>query len=151
GGMAWMRDADLARRVGELADTEPWPSAQRVLKFLRIGKLQVVFSRPGVFTFSGFPILLAASWLHARPDVYLWEQIRRLDPLPASYRGRYSNVQAALGLAGLARLPEWIERTRGHARTLNSLLGDIPGVIVPRIPADREHVYYQYCAYVPDR
>ena len=48
------------------------------------------------------------------------------------------------------RLPEFIERTRRHARVLDALLGDVPGIAIPRIPPDRTHVYYQYCAYVPD-
>jgi perosamine synthetase len=150
GGMAWMRDADLAKRVGEFADSEPWPSEQRVSKVLRVGRLQRTFIRPTVFTFSGFPVFWAASWLNAKPDVYLWEKICPLDPLPAHYRARYTNVQAALGLAGLSLLPEWIERTRSHARMLDSLLGDIPGVVLPSTPPNRTHVYYQYCAYVPD-
>ena len=80
----------------------------------------------------------------------MWESVRPLDPLPAHYRGRFTNVQAAIGRAGLARLPEFIERTRRHARTLDEMLGDVPGIILPRIPPDRTHVYYQYCAYVPD-
>ena len=33
---------------------------------------------------------------------------------------------------------------------LDDLLGDVPGITIPRIPPDRTHVYYQYCAYVPD-
>jgi dTDP-4-amino-4,6-dideoxygalactose transaminase len=151
GGMVWVRDAELARRVGELADAEPWPDAKRVSGVIRAGLLQRTFIRPTVFTYSGFPIFWAASWLNAKPDVYLWEKIRSLDPVPASYRARFSNVQAALGLAGLARLPEWIARTRAHAQTLDSLLGDIPGVALPIVPPDRTHVYYQYCAYVPNR
>ena len=150
GGMAWMRDAELARRVGELADAEPWPDEKKVSGVLRAGLLQHTFIRPTVYTYSGFPIFWAASWLNAKPDVFLWEKIRSLDPIPGNYRVRYSNVQAALGLAGLARLPEWIDRTRRHARTLDSLLSDIPGVAKPVVPPDRTHVYYQYCAYVPD-
>jgi dTDP-4-amino-4,6-dideoxygalactose transaminase len=150
GGMAWMRDAEVARRVGEMAEAEPWPDEKRVLGVLRAGKLQHTFIRPRVFTYSGFPIFWAASWIDAKPDRYLWEKIRSLDPIPAGYRARYSNVQAALGLAGLDRLPEWIERTRSHAGILDSLLGDIPGVSRPVTPPDRTHVYYQYCAYVPD-
>jgi dTDP-4-amino-4,6-dideoxygalactose transaminase len=150
GGMAWMRDAELAQRVGELADAEPWPDEKRVWSVLRAGVLQRTFIRPTVYTFSGFPIFWAASWLNAKPDVCLWEKVRPLDPIPENYRARYSNVQAALGLAGLARLPEWIARTRSHARTLDALLGDIPGVARPVVPADRTHVYYQYCAYVPN-
>jgi perosamine synthetase len=80
----------------------------------------------------------------------MWETVQRLDPLPAHYGGRFSNVQAALGLAGLGRLPEFIERTRRHAKVFDEMLGDIPGVSVPRIPDGQTHVYYQYCPYVPD-
>jgi dTDP-4-amino-4,6-dideoxygalactose transaminase len=150
GGLAWMRDADLARRVGEYADAEPWPTEKRVESVLRVGWWQRTFIRPTVFTFSGFPIWWAASWLNAKPDRFMWETVQRLDPLPAHYGGRFSNVQAALGRAGLARLPEFIERTRRHAKMLDALLGDIPGVSIPRIPPGQTHVYYQYCPYVPD-
>ena len=150
GGMAWIRDPDLARRVGELADGEAWPSEKRVESILSAGKWQHTFIRPNVFTYSLFPIWYAASWVNAKPEERLWERVRPLDPLPTHYRGRFSNVQAALGLAGLRRLPEFIDRTRRHARMLDSLLGDVPGITIPRTPPDRTHVYYQYCAYVPD-
>jgi len=150
GGLAWIRDPDLARRVGELADGEAWPSEKRVESILSAGKWQHTFIRPNVFTYSLFPIWYAASWVNAKPEERLWERVRPLDPLPTHYRGRFSNVQAALGLAGLRRLPEFIDRTRRHARMLDSLLGDVPGITIPRTPPDRTHVYYQYCAYVPD-
>jgi dTDP-4-amino-4,6-dideoxygalactose transaminase len=150
GGLAWMRDADLARRVGEYADAELWPTEKRVESVLRVGWWQRTFIRPTVFTFSGFPIWWAASWMDAKPDRFLWENVERLDPLPPHYGGRFSNVQAALGRAGLARLPEFIDRTRRHARMLDGMLGDIPGVTVPHVPPERTHVYYQYCPYVPD-
>jgi len=119
GGLAWMRDAELARRVGEMADAEEWPSEQRVDKILWSGKWQHTFIRPKVFTFSLFPVWYAASWTGAKPEERLWEAVRPLDPLPAHYRGRFSNVQAAIGLAGLEHLPEYIERTRRHARRLD--------------------------------
>jgi dTDP-4-amino-4,6-dideoxygalactose transaminase len=150
GGLAWMRDADLARRVGELADGEAWPTEKRVEGILRSGKLQHTFIRPKVFTYSLFPIWYAASWVNAKPEKRLWENVRPLSPLPEHYRGRFTNVQAAIGLAGLTRMPEFIERTRRHARMLDNLLGDSCDIVVPRIPPDRTHVYYQYCAYVPD-
>jgi len=150
GGLAWIRDPDLARRVGELADGEAWPSEKRVESILSAGKWQHTFIRPNVFTYSLFPIWYAASWVNAKPEERLWERVRPLDPLPTHYRGRFSNVQAALALAGLRRLPEFIDRTRRHARMLDSLLGDVPGITIPRTPPDRTHVYYQYCAYVPD-
>lgn len=150
GGLAWMRDADLARRVGEFADDERWPSEKRVAGILSTGKWQHTFIRPKVFTYSLFPVWYAASWVNARPEKRLWESVRSLDPLPEHYRGRFTNVQAAMGLAGLKRLPEFIERTRRHARMLNELLGDTPGITIPQVPQDRTHGYYQYCVYVPD-
>ena len=150
GGLAWMRDADLAKRVGEFADAEAWPTEKRVESILWNGKWQHTFIRPKVFTYSLFPIWYAASFVNAKPEERFWEGVRRLDPLPDQYRGRFTNVQAAIGLAGLQRLPEFIERTRRHARMLDDLLGDVPGITIPRTPPGQTHVYYQYCAYVPD-
>jgi dTDP-4-amino-4,6-dideoxygalactose transaminase len=150
GGLAWMRDADVARRVGEFADGEQWPTEERVEKILSTGYWQHTFIRPKVFTYSLFPIWWAASWVGAHPEKRLWEEVRPLDPLPPHYGGRFSNVQAAMGLAGLEHLAEFIERTRRHAKMLDEILGDTPGVVIPRVPPDRTHVYYQYCAYVPD-
>jgi len=150
GGLAWIRDAGLARRVSEFADAEQWPTEKRVESILWSGKWQHTFIRPKVFTFSLFPIWYLASWVNAKPEERMWEGVRRLDPLPPHYRGRFSNVQSAIGLAGLKRLPEFIERTRRHARRLNELLGDVPDITIPRIPPDRTHVYYQYCTYVPN-
>jgi len=150
GGLGWMRDADLARRVGEYADGEAWPTEERVEKILWSGKWQHTFIRPKVFTYSLFPIWYVASWVDAKPEKRLWEDVRSLSPLPEHYRGRFTNVQAAIGLAGLKRMPEFIERTRRHARMLDNILADSGDIAVPQTPPDRTHVYYQYCAYVPD-
>jgi dTDP-4-amino-4,6-dideoxygalactose transaminase len=150
GGLAWMRDPGLAGRVGELAEREAWPTEKRVESILRVGKWQHTFIRPRVFTYSLFPIWYAASWVNAKPEERMWESVRSLQPLPEHYGGRFSNVQAALGLAGLARLPEYIDRTRRHARILDELLGGVRGITIPHVPPDRTHVYYQYCPYVPD-
>lgn len=150
GGLAWVRDADLAARVRALADAEPVPTPERVERLLRTGRWQHRFLQPAWFTWSLFPIWYAASWVNAKPEQRLWERIESLSPLPSRYRGRLSNVQAAIGRAGLARLPEYIERTRRHARRMDEMLGDVPGITIPRCPSDRTHVYYQYCAYVPD-
>lgn len=149
--MALVRDPELASRVGALAAAEPWPSEKKVVGRLNKGRAERIFTRPDVFTWTGFPILWAASWLHRRPDVYLWESIRPLAPLPDSYRQRYTNVQAALGLKGLQYLDGWTERTRAHAQFMDENLRNLPGVRVPPVPEGSRHVYYQYCVYVPER
>jgi dTDP-4-amino-4,6-dideoxygalactose transaminase len=110
-----------------------------------------LFTRPGTFTYSQFPILWTASWFDANPDVYFWEPIRRLDRFPDDYPERFANVHAALALAGLERLDEWTAKAQAHARMMNDLLGDLTGVQTPFVPVDRRHVYYQYCVYTPSR
>jgi dTDP-4-amino-4,6-dideoxygalactose transaminase len=151
GGLALVRDAALASRVRALADKEPWPDEKRVENRLLVGRLQRIFTKPTVFTFSAFPILWFSSLVGANPDVYLWEKIRRLDPLPDSYTERFPNVQAAIGLAALEHLDEWTERTRRHARIMDEALRSVPGITVPKVPPGRTHVYYQYCVYGPQR
>ena len=83
--------------------------------------------------------------------MYFWEKIRPLDPLPDDYCERFSNVQAALALDGLALLDDWTTRRIRAAERMSERLSRVPGVRVPYVPSDRTHVYYQYCAYVPSR
>jgi dTDP-4-amino-4,6-dideoxygalactose transaminase len=151
GGMALVKDHALAGRVRAIAEAERWPDEKRVNKRLLIGRLQRIFIKPWVFTISSFPILWASSLVGANPDVYLWEDIRSLDPLPEVYTERMPNVQAAIGVAALEHLDEWTARTRKHARLMDQMLGDLAGVQVPQVPPRRTHVYYQYCVYAPQR
>jgi dTDP-4-amino-4,6-dideoxygalactose transaminase len=151
GGLALVRDPALAARVRALAEGERWPDEKRVTNRLLVGRLQRIFIKPWVFTISAFPILWVSSLIGANPDVYLWEDIRSLDPLPDAYTERFPNVQAAIGLGALDALDGWTEQTRRHARVMDEALGSLPGIAVPAIPPDRTHVYYQYCVYGPQR
>jgi perosamine synthetase len=151
GGMALVADPAVASRVRALAEAAPWPDEKRIDKRLLVGRLQRIFIRPPVFTISAFPILWAASWVGANPDVYLWEEIRPLSPLPEAYCERFPNVQAAIGLEALQYLDRWTADTQRHARTMDEALGGLPGIVPPVVPPDRTHVYYQYCVYGPKR
>jgi dTDP-4-amino-4,6-dideoxygalactose transaminase len=151
GGMAVVADEAVAKSVRAIAEREPWPDRKRIENRLLVGRLQRIFIKPWVFSISAFPILWVSSLIGANPDVYLWEKIRPLDPLPDSYTERFPNVQAAIGLAALERLDEWTEATRRHARIMDEALGSLPGITVPRVPPKRTHVYYQYCVYGPKR
>ena len=75
---------------------------------------------------------------------------RIADTLPDQYTERFPNVQAAFGLAGLARLDGWTAKAQANARYMNGVLGSVPGIQVPEAPPDRTHVYYQYCVYGPE-
>src|SRR5262249_50385758 len=139
GGLALVRDAAGAARVRALAEAEGWPDVKRVENRLLVGKLQRIFIRPGVFTISAFPILWVSSLIGANPDVYLWEEIRSLTPLPDSYTERFPNVQAVLGLASLEHLDEWTEQTRRHAQVMDRAFSGLPGIPIPSVPPKRTH------------
>lgn len=151
GGMAVARDPGLAARVAALAAAEPQPSMKQVKDRLWRGRVFRVATRPGVFTWTLFPLLYAGTALRWSIDMYFWEPIRPLNPLPPDYRERLSNVQAAIALDGLSMLDKWTDGQQRHAARLNAQLGNMPGVRVPAVPSDRSHVYYQYCVYVPAR
>jgi dTDP-4-amino-4,6-dideoxygalactose transaminase len=151
GGMALTRHADVGERIAKLVAAEPLPTAKSVRKKLWQGRVQRISIRPGVFTWTLFPILWASAYLNTNPDVFLWETIRPLDPMPEGYRERYANVQAALGLEALKHFERWTADTQAHAATVTRRLLEVPGARLPRVPADRTHVFYQYCAYFPER
>jgi perosamine synthetase len=151
GGMAVVRDAAVATRVRQQVEALPWPHEKRTANKLFVGRLQRTFARPRVFTVTGFPVLWLSSFTGARPDVYCWEKIRPLDPVPEDYLERCSNVQAALGLAGLDLLDAWTAATRSHAHAMNVALADLPGVQLPADLPERTHVYSQYCLFAPAR
>ena len=151
GGMAVTGNRSVAQRVRAFAESEPWPTAKEMRWNLFRGRVQRISTRPDTFTWTLFPVAYVASHLKIDASAWLWEQVRPLDPLPDQYRRRYTNVQAAIALEGLKYLDDWTERTRAHADRMNRALRGLPGVHVPVVPPDRTHVYYQYCAYVPDR
>src|SRR5690348_1063258 len=150
GGMAVTSDSALASRIEAVARKEPWPDEKALMKKLFLGRVQRIAIRPGVFTRSLYPVLWASSYISANPDVYLWESIRPLTPMPPGYRERFTNVQAAIGLEGLAHLDEWTRRTVDHADIVTRELRGT-AVETPCIPADRTHVFYQYAIYAPNR
>lgn len=57
---------------------------------------------------------------------------------------RMTDLQAALGLAEVARLDEMTERRIANAAALSSGLSGIEGLDVPHVVPGRRHVFHQY-------
>jgi dTDP-4-amino-4,6-dideoxygalactose transaminase len=151
GGMALMNDPVLAANVRRQASTEPPQTVQDLRKRFLTGYAARVAISPKAFTFWGFPLQAFASIFgHRDLSQFIWEKIRPLDSFPRTYRQRYSNAQAILGLRGLAKLHELNARCVDHARRYNQVLGDCHAVRTPLVLSEAEHVYYQYCVYVSD-
>ncbi len=62
----------------------------------------------------------------------------------AGHNYRLTDVQAAIVLPQLQRLKTIKEARQANAAALSAGLARVPGLIVPAVPADREHVWHQY-------
>ena len=151
GGMAMTNDASLAASIRGQAEAEQPQSTGDLVKRFVTGLTVRALVSPKGFTFWGVPIQAAAS-LFGNYDFskYLWERIRPLDPFPRKYYQRYSNVQAIVGLRGLANLDELNSRSLQHALRYTQGLADCRAIQTPRVLSGAEHVYYQYCIYLSD-
>lgn len=62
----------------------------------------------------------------------------------AGHNYRMTELQAAVAIAQLGRLDRLNERRRHNAALLSAALAEVPGLILPSVPAGREHVFHQY-------
>ena len=67
------------------------------------------------------------------------------------WNSRLDELQAAILRVKLRHLANWTATRQAHARLYDSLLQDLPGIITPRVPPGREHVYYLYTIRVEGR
>jgi dTDP-4-amino-4,6-dideoxygalactose transaminase len=67
------------------------------------------------------------------------------------WNSRLDEMQAAILRVKLRYMGDWTAKRQAHARLYDSLLEDIPGVVTPRVPSDREHVYYLYTLRLDER
>jgi len=151
GGMVLTNDVALAQRVRAQALSEPPQSLPDLARRFATGYGARVAVSPKAYTFWGYPLQAAVSLL-GQHDLsrFVWEKIRPLERFPRTYHQRYSNVQALLGLRGLANLDRHNERCREHAAQYTRGLVDCRNMQTPLVPADVEHVFYQYCVYTAD-
>jgi perosamine synthetase len=69
-------------------------------------------------------------------------------PIPVfeelGYNYKLSDVQAAIALVQLDRLPDLLAARRQVAAAYAELLGDLPGVVLPVVGEDRDHTWQTY-------
>lgn len=66
------------------------------------------------------------------------------------YNYRLTDLQAAVGRAQLARLPDVIARRRELAARYHALLARVPGVTAPAEPSSSRSNWQSYCVRLPD-
>ncbi|MFH1721664.1 MAG: DegT/DnrJ/EryC1/StrS family aminotransferase [Candidatus Altiarchaeota archaeon] len=66
------------------------------------------------------------------------------------YNYRMTNLQAALGVAQMERIDEFIENKRKNAQLYNSLLKDTKGITLPPEKSHVKNVYWMYSILIED-
>jgi dTDP-4-amino-4,6-dideoxygalactose transaminase len=151
GGMAVTNDPMLAARIRALAEAEEWPASKDVLKKIVFGNLQRKLIGPCGFTFTMFLAFYVASFFGDYDlSRYLWESIRPLDPPPDSYRKRYTNAQAIMGIEMLKNIDAFNTLNQKHARRITAGVTGIDGIVPPATLPETQSVYYQYCIRAAD-
>ena len=72
------------------------------------------------------------------------------DMVELGYNYRLSDLQCALGLAQLSRLPDWVHARQTIAGWYQDALAYIPGVVPLRTHPDRTHAYHLYVVRLAD-
>jgi len=67
------------------------------------------------------------------------------------WNSRLDELQAAILRVKLRHMADWTAKRQAHAQTYTALLKDVPGMVIPRVPPGREHVYYLYTIRVEGR
>jgi len=73
------------------------------------------------------------------------DKVKRYYHKVIGYNYRMTNMQAAVGLAQLERINEFIKKKREIAELYNKLLKGVPGLILPTETKLAKNVYWMYC------
>jgi perosamine synthetase len=79
---------------------------------------------------------------HSKEKRYLHYEI--------GFNYRMTNLQAAIGLAQMERIHEFIDRRRNNAKLYNSLLKDVTGITLPPEANWAKNIYWLYSILIED-
>jgi dTDP-4-amino-4,6-dideoxygalactose transaminase len=129
---------DAAQAHGATYDGEPVGSLGRAGAFSFYPTKNMTTGEGGMITTDDDELAERARQVinHGRTDSYEHEFV--------GYNYRMTNIQAAIGRDQLQRLPEWVEKRRENASTLNQYFSSDMRIDYPTVPVNRKHTYHQY-------
>lgn len=149
GGLITTDDERLATRLRKMRDQAPQDSFGRVLSKIGKSLAYSLLTRPAVFTLTAFPGLYLTSLKNGVVDT---DREHRIQDIPeGSLPRRFSNAQAALGLAQFENLERRNARRINNARLLTEALHGLEGIVLPPHSNDQTHLYLHYAVRVKNR
>lgn len=151
GGAVTFADRELAGKVRRLVNSSPIPSEMAVNLTVLKSIPSWLLTRPLVFPATLYVAARVLSHLGSDAmDRSVEEPIERTTKFSHGSLGRMANVQAALGLAQLERLPERNAKLSANGRRLAEKLADVPTIKAPLALDNDRHIYLYFRILVPE-
>ncbi|MDD5746799.1 MAG: DegT/DnrJ/EryC1/StrS family aminotransferase [Candidatus Omnitrophica bacterium] len=145
GGMLCTGDADIHAFVRKFSETFHDAGRGRLTIQIVNSLLANILTRPRIFFWTLYPVL---RFFNIRdpynPMEHKKDSSAILDAVPEDWKVRMSNLQAAVGIEQLKNLDRHNQARMDNARILNRILGDIPGIRIPRALPQARHTYLYY-------
>lgn len=151
GGAVTFHDREIAGRVRKLVYSSP-PGSDLSIHAKVLGALPPwLLTRREVFPWTLYIAARVLSSLGSDAmDRSVEEPIEETTKFSLRSLGRMANLQAAVGLAQIERLPERNAKLAASGRRLAESLRDIPTVKAPDVPpGELEHIYLYFRILVP--
>jgi dTDP-4-amino-4,6-dideoxygalactose transaminase len=124
------------RRTGSLGDMAAYS--------IMAGKNLATAGEGGLFTTDDPELRNRAELLKMFGERVGLDETREYNAVTMGWNYRFSAVLAAFTLSQLQRLDGYTARVQEGARYLAAGMSRIPGLLPPRVPADRTHVYHHF-------
>ncbi len=153
GGAVTFSDVPLAGSVRRLAGSSPPPHGPSLHMKVLASLCAWLLTRGRLFPWT---LYLAARVLDNLGsdalDRLLRQPLEQITQFSPKALGRMANLQAAVGLDEISRLPQRNASLSANGRRLAALLAEVPGIRAPDIPAgELEHIYLYFRILVEDR
>jgi len=114
------------------------------------GKQTGSFGRLSIFSFYATKVITSGEGGMVLSDSpHLLERVRDLrdydnrDNYKTRFNYRMTDLQAALGISQMEKLPSFLERRKSIAKRYSQEMANIPALLPPEYP-EREHIFYRY-------
>ena len=135
----------ISEKVKRIVEGYKKLSFRRLQKAIDYGVVTYFLTKPFVFSFTVYPILLILNVFNSQLlDNKMSEPLLIPEQLPAYYLTQFTNIQAAMGLSQHKRLDSSIAKRIENSCILSKNIKPNPLISVPAVGGEAKHAFLYY-------
>ena len=135
----------ISEKVKRIVEGYKKLSFRRLQKAIDYGVVTYFLTKPFVFSFTVYPILLILNMFNSQLlDDKMSEPLLIPEQLPAYYLTQFTNIQAAMGLSQHKRLDSSIAKRIENSCILSKNIKPNPLISVPAVGGEAKHAFLYY-------